>query len=136
MFVIYNKFFPFGGFKMCNILTCLFTKSRNISQTDLNHEKIHSCQMIETAILITLLIGIVMWLTNCSLWWSLLGILSFYAIYGLETLIIWFFHTTFHGAYRDVSFEEEAYNHDHDLNYIQNRKLFNWVKYFRIKDNN
>ena len=34
-----------------------------------------------------------------------------------------------HKAYRNISFEKEAYNNEKDLNYIKNRKIFaQWRK--------
>lgn len=35
-------------------------------------------------------------------------------------------------AYRSISFEREAYLHDHDLNYLNTRKPYAFLKYFRI----
>ena len=32
-------------------------------------------------------------------------------------------------AYRSISFEQEAYDNQNNLNYLKNRKRFNWVKY-------
>jgi hypothetical protein len=65
----------------------------------------------------------------------LFGISLFYIWYGLEYVIIRFFHNKQSFAYHDVSFEEEAYNNDEDLNYLDNRKHFSWFKFIRIKSN-
>lgn len=35
--------------------------------------------------------------------------------------------------YHDVSFEEEAHNNDHDLEYIRTRKHYSWVKYVKLR---
>ena len=32
------------------------------------------------------------------------------------------------GAYYDIPFEREAYNNDHDLEYLENRRLWAWRK--------
>ena len=32
-------------------------------------------------------------------------------------------------AYRSISYEQEAYDNQNNLNYLKNRKRFNWVKY-------
>ena len=56
----------------------------------------------------------------------------FYIWYGIEYLIIRLFHIKQHDAYKDVSFEEEAYNNDDNLNYISERKHYTWTKYLGI----
>ena len=38
-------------------------------------------------------------------------------------------------AYRDVSFEEEAYAHENDINYLTYRKPFAWIQYIKLKSN-
>jgi hypothetical protein len=32
-------------------------------------------------------------------------------------------------AYRDISFEQEAYYHEEDMEYLKNRKHHAWIKY-------
>jgi hypothetical protein len=32
-------------------------------------------------------------------------------------------------AYRSISFEQEAYKNQHNLNYLDSRKSFAWMKY-------
>lgn len=51
----------------------------------------------------------------------------------LEMLLIFFyiFYGIFHliYGYRKNPFEQEAFDHDDDLNYLQKRRLFFWTKY-------
>lgn len=71
----------------------------------MNHEKIHLKQQLE------------------------LLILPFYLIYFINylyNLITTFNHDT---AYRNIIFEQEAYDHQSDLNYLKNRKLFAFLNY-------
>lgn len=107
MKVIKTKHFPFGGYKAINIFGIIFTK-KELSERELNHELIHTKQMKEMLYLF------------------------FYLWYGIEYLITRIFHDTQHSAYRDISFEEEAYNNEADLNYINTRKHYAWSKYIGI----
>ena len=111
MLIVKNTWFPFGGYSTINLFGILFTKSKNLSEVTLNHERIHSKQMAE------------------MLW------IGFYLWYGIEYLLIRIMHDTQHGAYRDVSFEEEAYNNERDFDYLKNRKHYAWWKYISAKSN-
>lgn len=62
MIVIKNKFIPFGGYKAITIWPFIFTKG-DLSNVDLNHEKIHGRQQLE------------------------LLVIFFYIIYGIEYLL-------------------------------------------------
>lgn len=99
MKIIYNNIIPFKGFLAINLFGVLFVRGtwRDVTAKVLNHEKIHTAQMKE------------------------LGYVFFYIIYILE----WLFRLTQEGnAYRNISFEREAYIHEKDPNYLQNRKRF------------
>lgn len=109
MIIIKNKFIPFKGYKAINLFGVLFTKEE-LSDIDINHEKIHTKQMIETLFL------------------------GFYLWYGLEYLLIRLFRIKDKqkNCYHDVSFEEEAYNNQNNLDYLNTRKPFSWIKYIKI----
>lgn len=104
--IIKNKLIPFPGYKMINICGIIFTRSKLISDIDLNHEKIHSKQIFEMLIIF------------------------YYIWYILEWLIRFIICFDFHQAYRNISFEEEAYENQNNLDYLKNRKLFSWLNYF------
>lgn len=113
MKIIKTKHFPFGSYKTINIFGVLFTK-RELTQKEINHELIHTAQMKE------------------------MGYIGFYLWYGIEYLIIRLWHLEKdgqHGTYRDVSFEEEAYNFDDDLDYLKTRKHYTWWKYIKPRSN-
>lgn len=136
MIIIKNKWFPFGGYKAINLFGILFTKSE-MSDIDLNHEKIHSLQMLECFIsLLVILLPIVL-IFNLSWLILLLSIPSFYIWYGLEYLTIRLFNLRDkqNDVYHEVSFEEEAYNNENTLNYLNERKPFAWFKYLNIHSN-
>ena len=110
MKVIYNNIIPFKGYKAINLFGLLFVRkdAGEMKEKDFNHEAIHTAQMKEMLFIF------------------------FYLWYGVEYLIIRFFHKRQNSAYHDVSFEEEAHNNDDNLNYLNNRKHYAWFKYLNI----
>lgn len=136
MIVIKNKLIPFGGYKCINLYGLLFTKS-DLSNEDKNHEGIHTAQIRELAILFSILMLVLILLFNLSYWWLLLSVSAFYIWYGLEYLIIKLFNLKDkqNDCYHEISLEEEAYNNDNNLEYLDNRKPFNWIKYIKINSN-
>ncbi len=71
----------------------------------LNHEKIHLRQQLE------------------------LGILPFYVLYLANYLVNRFLYSCHDQAYRNICFEREAYCHESDLSYLQNRKFGSFWQY-------
>ena|SRR6187551_361417 len=71
----------------------------------INHERIHLRQQLELLILPFYL---------------------FYLVNYLYNLISSLDHET---AYRNIIFEQEAYDHETELNYLQNRRIFNFLGY-------
>ena len=55
-----------------------------------------------------------------------LGVIPFYILYVLEFIL----KLPFYGgkAYENISFEREAYTNDSNLDYLCNRKRYNWIK--------
>ena len=84
--VIENKLIPFKGFKAINLFGVIFVrKGARMTSTDFNHEAIHTAQMKE------------------------LGYVFFYVLYVIE----WLYRLCKSGnAYRNISFEREAYEND------------------------
>lgn len=106
MITIYNNLIPFKGYKAMCVYPFLFVrKTANITDTGINHEKIHGMQQIETLVLL------------------------FYLLYGIEWLVKVIYYRNRHTAYKNVSFEREAYDNQDDITYLDKRKLFSWVKY-------
>ena len=71
----------------------------------INHEKIHIIQQKE------------------------LLVLPFMLWYAIEFIIRFIIYRDGNKAYANISFEKEAYTNDHNLNYLQDRKLFSYLKY-------
>ena len=99
MKIIYNNIIPFKGFLAINLFGVLFVRGtyRDLSATVLNHEKIHTAQMKE-------------------LWY-----IPFYVIYLLEWVVRLFMPGN---AYRNISFEREAYDNEGNMSYLASRKRY------------
>ena len=107
MKIIRNKFIPFQGYKAMNLFGVLFVRGNaRIDDITLNHEKIHTAQIKE-------------------LWY-----IFFYLWYVIEWLIRLFMKGN---AYRNISFEREAYANQNDLNYLKRRKRFGFAKYLKSR---
>lgn len=109
MIIVKNKIIPFGSYTTINLFGILFTKSDYLNPTTINHERIHTKQMLEL-----LMVGYYLW-------------------YIIEYIIVRFCHKKQNDAYHDISFEEEAHNNDNNLHYLDNRKHFAWWKYVRLR---
>ncbi len=71
----------------------------------INHERIHIRQQAE------------------------LLVLPFYIFYLTEYIIRLFQYRNSQAAYRNISFEREAYHNEEDLHYLQTRKPWSFIKY-------
>lgn len=102
MKVIFNKIIPFKGFKAVNLFGYLFIRDGvTVDYKLLLHESIHTAQMKE------------------------LLYVPFYILYLLEWIKNLFAYR-FNGrqAYRNISFEVEAYQHENEKDYLDTRKHF------------
>ena len=110
MIIIRNRLVPFPKFAAINIFGVLFCR-REIKITEglINHERIHTAQIIE------------------------MGFVFFYLWYVTEWVIRLFMEGN---AYKNISLEREAYRHDHDLSYLNRRKHYAWTKLLKDKDKN
>lgn len=68
MKIVYNTWFPFGSYHTLNFFGILFTKRKQLPESTITHESIHTAQMKE------------------MLW------LLFYLWYGVEYLLVRLFH--------------------------------------------
>lgn len=106
MIIIKNNIIPFKGFSAISLFGFIFIrKEAVITDRMINHEKIHFFQQLE-----------------------LLFVL-FFIFYLIEFVIKLFIYKNFKIAYLNISFEREAYLNDNDYWYLNNRKLFNFIKY-------
>ena len=102
MKIIRNNFIPFKGYKAMNICGILFVRGdAKIDEVTLNHESIHTAQWKE------------LWYVGFMLWY----------------VIEWIARLPKGDAYRNISFEREAYDNDDNFGYLKNRKRFNFLNY-------
>lgn len=83
----------------------ILVRRPNPSAILLNHERIHLRQQAE------------------------LGVLPFYLWYVLEYLIRRLQYASHYAAYRNISFEREAFANEADLNYLKKRRWFAFWQY-------
>lgn len=117
-FIYNDKFLDRVGifFKIAGISLFPFVIMREAYLTDIpywrerrkkttNHETIHFQQQLE------------------------LLVIPFYVIYVLEYIVKAFVYKfNIKEAYRNISFEREAFGNDTNMEYLQSRKRFNWIK--------
>ena len=104
MKIIRNKYIPFQGFRAINLFGVLFVRGNaRINERTIRHEAIHTSQMKEMLYVF------------------------FYVWYVIE----WLIRLPKGNAYRNISFEREAYDNQDDLSYLKNRKRFDFVRYIK-----
>ena len=108
MKLVYNNIIPFKGYLAMCIFPFIFVRkdARAIKTTDINHETIHGKQQIEMLLVL------------------------FFVWYGIEWLVrLVAYGFDGHLAYKNISFEQEAYLNENDLSYPYERKLYSFVRY-------
>ncbi len=101
--IIKSRLMP-KGYCM-NLFGTLWTRDKSwIDRNVINHERIHTAQQRE------------------------LLFIPFYILYVVEWLIRLIQYRSWHKAYRNISFEREAYTHGHNLNYLKTRKPYTFPK--------
>ncbi|WP_440120926.1 hypothetical protein [Tenacibaculum sp. Ill] len=95
------------GFSGMTLYPFIFLKREDLKADPvlINHEKIHLKQQLE------------------------LLIVFFYLFYFLEWLIKLFIYRKTSLAYKNLSFEREAYQNEHNLEYIATRKRWAFLSY-------
>lgn len=107
MKVFYSNHIPFKGFRAINLFGIVIARREygKLPQRIIRHETIHSYQMLE------------------------LLIVGFYLWYLLEWMIKLMAYRNGYLAYKNISFEREAYAHDEDPTYLKQRPHWNFLKY-------
>ena len=104
MKVIFNNYIPLEKYKILNLFGIMFVRhGTELTREDVNHEEIHTAQYKETLYIGFLLLYILMFL------------------YQLIKFRNW------SKAYRNIPFEREAYKYQNDLDYLKDRKCYNWI---------
>ena len=97
---------PFLWVEGLTFFPWVFCRDNNPPSWLLNHERIHLRQQLET------------------------GILLFYIWYILEYLVRLIQYRHRYRAYRNISFEREAYTNDKNPHYLSTRTPWAMLKYF------
>lgn len=107
MLLIVTKFLIPRGYRGLTIFPFVFIRYKEDRENVvlINHERIHLRQQLE------------------------LLILPFFILYVLEFVFRLFEYKNFNTAYRNISFEREAYSNEKNLQYLTNRKLFSFAKF-------
>ena len=108
MKIVRNNIIPFKGYKAVNLFGILFVRDDAvIGSVDINHESIHTAQMKEMLYVF------------------------FYLWYVIEWLVRLVRYRNAHTAYRNISFEREAYMNQGSMGYLQGRGRYAWWKYLK-----
>ncbi|REE08104.1 hypothetical protein DFQ09_109170 [Winogradskyella pacifica] len=107
--ILISKYLVPKGYLGITIFPFMFLKTEDLKRNAvlINHEKIHLKQQLE------------------------LFILPFYVLYTIEFLCRLIQNKKWDLAYRNISFEREAYRHEKDLDYLKSRPLYNVFKFIR-----
>lgn len=111
--IIYNKLIPFKGYVAMTIFPFIFARKeyKPIGKRTINHESIHLRQQME------------------------LLVIPFFIWYITEYLFRAIRYWSFKKAYKNISFEKEAFTNDKDDHYLEEtRKPFEFLHYLRKED--
>ena len=105
--ILISKYLVPKGYTGMTIFPFIFLKHRfnKDYRVLINHEGIHLKQQLEMLII------------------------PFFIWYAFEFVVRFFQFKTWYLAYKNISFEREAYTNEKDLNYLQSRSLWNFIKY-------
>jgi hypothetical protein len=109
MILILSKYLVPNGFRGITLFPFIFLKYKidKTNTTLLNHEKIHIRQQLE------------------------LLILPFFIWYVIEFSINWLYYRDKTKAYRNISFEREAYSYENDLTYLDKRSFWAFSSFLK-----
>ncbi len=108
MFILVNRFLIRKGFTGIALFPFIILRHKSLKENKvlINHEKIHLRQQLE------------------------LLIVFFYFWYAIEFLVRLLQYKNKNRAYRNISFEREAYTNEKNLNYLKKRSLFGFLRFF------
>lgn len=108
--ILISKYLVPKGYLGIAVFPFVFLKHKCL-KTDVilvNHEKIHMRQQLELLIIL------------------------FYLWYSVEFLIRLLMYKNWSKAYKNISFEREAYAYEKDLNYLKSRPFWNVLNFIRV----
>lgn len=107
MYIIVFKYLLPKGYRGITLFPFIFLLRKEDKRNAIlvNHERIHIRQQLE------------------------LLVLPFFIWYGFEFLIRLLQYKNRKEAYRNISFERESYKNEKDLDYLQQRSFWNFLKF-------
>lgn len=107
MKIIYSKYLPLKGFHAINLFGVVFARNGQpkLSRQMVNHEAIHTRQMLE------------------------LFVVGFYVWYIVEWIVRWIIFKDRFIAYKNIGFEREAFDNDGNPDYLKQRKWYGFASY-------
>lgn len=107
MFIIVSKYLIPKGYRGLTLFPFVLLHSKRDREDIIliNHEKIHIRQQLEFLIL------------------------PFFVWYLFEFFIRFVHYRNWHQAYRNISFEREAYQNENNLDFLKKRKFWNFLNY-------
>ncbi|HLU51741.1 MAG TPA: hypothetical protein VKZ42_06210 [Flavobacteriaceae bacterium] len=107
MIIVVAKNFIGKQFQAMTLYPFVFLKNNSLREDSvlLYHEKIHLRQQAEMLVVF------------------------FYLWYGIEFLVRFVQYKKRHVAYHNISLEREAYQHENNFGYLQQRKLWNFLSF-------
>ncbi|GEM55341.1 hypothetical protein B0A58_11625 [Flavobacterium branchiophilum NBRC 15030 = ATCC 35035] len=107
MLLLISKYFVPKGYVGITIFPFVFLKNKQLKNNKclINHEKIHLKQQLE------------------------LLIIPFFIWYLIDFFIQYYRFKNKNAAYRNIVFEKEAYANEQNLNYLTERKMYDFLKY-------
>ncbi|GAA3649121.1 hypothetical protein [Flavivirga jejuensis] len=110
--VLISKYLVPKGYTGLTVFPFVFLRSKHLKKDAvlMNHEKIHLKQQLDMLIM------------------------PFYLMYAIEFLVRLFQYKTWDLAYRNISFEREAYANEVNLDYLKCRPPFGFLKYLFVND--
>jgi hypothetical protein len=138
MEIIYNNIFPFKGYLAMCVFPFIFVRkdARALKTTDINHEMIHGKQQLEIMVAVAVILVALALFGVLSWWWLFAIPFAFYVWYVLEWLVrIPLCGFDSHLAYRNISFEREAYSNQNNVAYLDKRKPYAFLKYINSNIN-
>ena len=111
--ILVSKYLVPKGYSGLTVYPFVFLKYWNFKTDEvlINHEKIHLKQQLEMLIF------------------------PFYVFYILEFLFRFIQYKNWYLAYINISFERESYFNENNLNYLNERKPWAFLKYLRKDEN-
>lgn len=107
--ILVSKYIVPKGYVGITIFPFVFLKYKALKKDAvlLNHEKIHLKQQLE------------------------LLVIPFYLLYLIEFFVRLVQYNNMYAAYKNISFEREAYVNERDFNYLKKKQFFSFMRYYK-----